>query len=466
MLPYIQLATCVTGYSSSVADAADVVAKYNKRVDDLLIRRDLLIPPNAKYDLTILSAFNFEVYYEADLRECMRKHYLLTVRLFPALTYEAPLSKRRAAGPATPPYRVGVMSGFLRGQNSVNSDFGGMLRRLPSDLFTLIFFSVENKTDQTPFFWVDNAPPYHIVNIEKGGMDKARKCVQKADVDLLLYLDSTMSGDVQQMMMSRLAPVQAVSHGHPVTSGIPSSIMDFFVSWGAAELPTAQNHYTERLKLLPAESMHQYYLPRVDSRGHSVVSGKSMNEVTRESFPTLPPGARWYMCMQKPFKVHPVFDDVCKRILDRDPTGILILHEPTEEENQLIFKMRYASHADRVFFLPHLSHEILMGLYKHSDVVLDSMYAGGCTTTREALEVGAPVVTLPTKYLGGRWSLAYYTIMDYMELVARDEDHYVELAVTVKTEHKEAILERVSNLFYRQEAIESWTQVLIEMIQK
>ena len=52
-----------------------------------------------------------------------------------------------------------------------------------------------------------------------------------------------------------------------------------------------------------------------------------------------------------------------------------------------------------------------MALYSLADVVLDSYHAGGCTTTREALEVGALVVTLPAKYLGSRWSAAYYTIM-------------------------------------------------------
>ena len=45
-------------------------------------------------------------------------------------------------------------------------------------------------------------------------------------------------------------------------------------------------------------------------------------------------------------------------------------------------------------------------LHVVSDVVLDSYPAGGCTTTREALELGKAVVTLPAKYLGARWSLA------------------------------------------------------------
>ena len=50
-----------------------------------------------------------------------------------------------------------------------------------------------------------------------------------------------------------------------------------------------------------------------------------------------------------------------------------------------------------------------MAMYNLCDVVLDSFFFGGDTTSREAFETGAIVVTLPSPYLGGRWTQAYYT---------------------------------------------------------
>ena len=41
---------------------------------------------------------------------------------------------------------------------------------------------------------------------------------------------------------------------------------------------------------------------------------------------------------------------------------------------------------NRVHFIPCQPHNKLMALYNLSDVVLDSYYAGGCTTSREALD--------------------------------------------------------------------------------
>ena len=44
----------------------------------------------------------------------------------------------------------------------------------------------------------------------------------------------------------------------------------------------------------------------------------------------------------------------------------------------------------RVDWLPVLPRTRLLALYHLADVVLDSYYASGCTTTREALEVSTP----------------------------------------------------------------------------
>ena len=116
--------------------------------------------------------------------------------------------------------------------------------------------------------------------------------------------------------------------------------------------------------------------------------------------------------------------------------------------------------------MPQQPHHRLLALYSLADVVLDSYYAGGCTTTREALEVGALVVTLPAKYLGSRWSLAYYSIMGVTDLVAKDKRHYAQLAVRMGTDAAAAadvrrrIRENVHLLFERHEAVREWSALL------
>jgi predicted O-linked N-acetylglucosamine transferase (SPINDLY family) len=297
--------------------------------------------------------------------------------------------------------------------------------------------------------------------------------IENLDLDLLFYLDSTMSSVIQRVMMSKLAQKQAVSHGHPVTSGIPSNIMNYYISWEEAEIESAQEHYTENLILLRKEHMHQYYKPRIDENGNSVISGKPYGYITREYFIKygLSCDGNWYTCMQKPFKLHPEFDYFLQKICSRDDSAKIILHKSDHEEIEKIFKKRFNKFIHQVYFVPALPHHELMGLYKVSDVILDSYYAGGCTTTREALEIGSIVVTLPAKYLGGRWSLAYYNIIGVLDLVAKNKDEYVDIAVKYannKEENikmKQKILNNIHKIFYSEEAVKSWVQVFKNIIQ-
>ena len=141
------------------------------------------------------------------------------------------------------------------------------------------------------------------------------------------------------MSRSHLPVLQATSHGHPVTSGIDSSVMNHYISWAAAELPTAQEHdrhlsplrynaatglcfrwfcfsplptatycylplptvayrylptvqehYTEQLQLLPAHSMHQYY-ERRSLDGVSQNDGQPFAQLTRANFSHLAPAS-------------------------------------------------------------------------------------------------------------------------------------------------------------------------------
>lgn len=457
----LQLATFITSFPSSVRNAARQIAQFHQYMNTVLAKPSLILPPNPQYDLCILSAFNFELYYEANIRDCMHKYYLLSIKMMPSLVYEARVfSMDRKT--------IGIASAHFTPNNSVIADFRGVLQRLDRARFHIVFVNVLEKGHADTFPW----PHERRINVtcgEEGWMDKARADIEALQLDLLLYLDSTMSTSIQQLLMSKLARVQAVSHGHPVTTGIPRSVVDYFVSWGAAELPTAQDHYTEELLLLPAEHMHQYYERRVLPDGRSAISNEpcfNYKRVYFESMYRVPPNKRWYTCMQKPFKLHPEMDEMILGILQRDYQGVVLLHAPDFEETRQIFEARLAEYIHRIYFIPMLPHHILMGLYQLSDVILDSYYAGGCTTTREALEIGAPVVTLPGKYLGGRWSYAYYQIMGYTELIASSKEEYIQLALQVNQTHRSRILEHVHKLFERTEAVASWTSAIETMLEK
>src|SRR5439155_19228973 len=85
--------------------------------------------------------------------------------------------------------------------------------------------------------------------------EAARRLVAEQGLDVLLFTDVGMDALTYTLAFSRMAPVQCVGWGHPVTTGSPT--MDYFVSSELLEVPGADEHYTEQLVRLP--SLGTYY---------------------------------------------------------------------------------------------------------------------------------------------------------------------------------------------------------------
>lgn len=102
-------------------------------------------------------------------------------------------------------------------------------------------------------------------------------------------------------------------------------------------------------------------------------------------------------------------------------------------------------------------------------MILDPTIFCGGNTTLESLAMGTPVVTLPSPYSSGRLTLAMYRRMEFLELVARDADDYVRIALALgrdrerRTAAKHAIAERVPILFEDSGAVRSQERLFEEL---
>jgi hypothetical protein len=134
-----------------------------------------------------------------------------------------------------------VASAFFSHASSVTDDFRGVLERLPRAVFAVTYlYFMEAPLPPDPF--ILKREDAHLLVRGRGPrwFSDAQRDIAALQLDVLLYLDLTMSTWIQKVAYSRLAAVQATSHGHPVTSGIPKHIMQYYISWAAAERPLAQ----------------------------------------------------------------------------------------------------------------------------------------------------------------------------------------------------------------------------------
>ncbi|CBJ29260.1 putative methyltransferase [Ectocarpus siliculosus] len=349
-------------------------------------------------------------------------------------------------------------------------------------------------------------------------LHSARRAVSQEKLDVLVYPDLGMEPLTYFLAFARLAPVQCVWWGHPVTPSTGS--VDYFLSLDV-ELEGGQDDYLEQMVRmdvvntahfkqmaawvsdlgLPSEppgrrdnnrdkgpqSPLSFTNGGVESLSTSLPStiksssNADMADVLQisvpyadlaaaEAGPTTPataattgvaarthnehdvtigeqdagPSCRHkYLVMGRLFKLHPDFDAAIEGILEGDKDGcVILIHETKDEEWTRVVWSRLRDvlaprgrtpstcMCDGLFGRLRIMHHWLYPqALRRATAVLDTFPYGGCLTVLEGLSNGVPVVTLPAKYVRGRFALAMYQQMGYTELVADDVQEYVSLAV-------------------------------------
>ena len=85
--------------------------------------------------------------------------------------------------------------------------------------------------------------------------------------------------------------------------------------------------------------------------------------------------------------------------------------------------------AERIHILPPLAHSEFVALFEVCDVVLDPFHYSGGNTSLEAFPSGSPIVTWPGKVHAGTSYAGLYRLMGITDAIARDHDHYIQLAI-------------------------------------
>lgn len=356
-------------------------------------------------------------YHNEDDRALLERLSRLVRRRVPALNYAAAAD---AAGRAADGrIRVGFLSECFVAGHTLSKLYEGFLRRLDRARFEVVAIHAMRWAP-----WWSRQPLSAAADRaltlpdDLPGMQAA---VAAEGLDVLFYTDIGMTPTSWLLAHARLAPVQAVGWGHPITSGIDT--LDYFVSADAIEPPGAEAHYSERLIRLRRLPCH--YVPLLAPT--RIPDRRSMG---------LPEGATLYGCPQSLFKFHPDFDAVLAAISEGDPDGRIVLLEGGQPEPSARLRARWARSApilnERVLFLPRLPLDGFMALMAHIDVLLDPPHFGSGNTLYEAMVYGTPIVTWPGRFARGRIVAAAYRQMGVADApVAATLDGYAPLALAL-----------------------------------
>ena len=374
---------------------------------------------DAGHALAQASWTNFFLAYQGgDDRALQARYGDLLVRLLepvvPALF--GPRSRQGSQGRRL---RVGFLSHFLV-DGTVGRYFAPWITRLDRTRFEVFVYHSNERADALTQSLAAAATFRPLA----GQSIVARAEQVLADgLDVLLYPELGMHNVTYLMAAMRLAPVQCCAWGHPDTSGHRN--IDWFLSCEAMETAASQDHYRERLALLPGIGT-RYELPGMPTAASRAALG-------------LPAGRTLYLVPQSLFKIHPDTDDLVAQVLARDPEGVAVFLVSPLEAVTRAFAVRLAKTlggrgvalADRVLFLPRLSHGDYLRVNAACDVMLDTPHWSGGNTSLDAIACGLPIVTCPGDLMRSRQSAAMLEMLGVPELVARDSGEYVEVAARV-----------------------------------
>jgi protein O-GlcNAc transferase len=314
--------------------------------------------------------------------------------------------------------RIGFVSAFFC-DHTIGDLNRGIIAHLSRAEFEVFVFSVGRHDDAIAHLIRSHADHYQVL---PQALPEAEREIASAGLDVLFYTDIGMEPFTYFLAFSRLAPVQCVTWGHPVTTGIDT--IDYYLSSVWQEPGRAEEHYSERLvrlSLLPA-----FYHP-----------APQPVPMTRAEF-GLPGAAHLYVCPQSLFKFHPDFDGVLRGILECDPQAQIVLPEGHVPHWSAKLRSRFGrmmpQAVNRIRFLPRVGYNQYLQLLQTCDVMLDPLHFGGGKTTLDALGLGVPIVTLPGQYMRGRATYACYRQMGIEDCIADDAEDYVRKAVRLAVE--------------------------------
>jgi predicted O-linked N-acetylglucosamine transferase (SPINDLY family) len=411
----IKLATMLPVIYESVQDVPKARRKFKDNLDALL-KEDLSLKDPAFE----IGQTNFYLAYQGrGDRELQVKIAQLYERACPLLLYTSPHCAHAAEPKKTGKIKVGFVSRFFR-DHTVGHLMCGILANLSQRAFSTTVFSFPHEPDNVSKFIAEHAD--RVITLPST-VNGARIRIAQEEVDILYYADIGMDPVTYCLAFSRLAPVQCVTWGHPVTTGIKT--IDYFVSSELLEPDRAERHYSEKLVRLRHLPTYYFKPPRP-------VSG-----TTRRNLGFAKEGAL-YLCPQSLFKIHPDFDQFLGGILQRVPQGEVVLLEGhcRAWSASLMRRLQKAipDVVGRVRFHPRLSRKDYIDLLSVADVILDPVHWSGGNTTFEALSLGIPIVTLPSEFMRGRVTYGCYRQMGMMDCVASTREEYVALAVRLGTD--------------------------------
>jgi len=256
------------------------------------------------------------------------------------------------------------------------------------------------------------AQPRNVVF--RSGTSKLEEVLSN-DFQMVYYADIGMNPESVWLSNLRLAPIQAVGYGHPVSTF--GSQIDYFIGGMDVELAEdAEKNYSERLVLIPGIGAHPVYPDYTPQR------------------PTLPAEPVTINCSWGYAKINYPMIVNLRAIQKRArrpvryqffPSWSLANYNATVPFRREIYDV----FGDTAVVIGNQRYDVYMQFAENAHLSIDSYPFGGYNTIVDSLHLARPVVTYEGTRFANRAASALLRRLDLDELVAHSDEEYIEKTV-------------------------------------
>ena len=404
----------------------DARSRFSRGLDELAIvvpEHSAALAATEVADRLVWS--NFLLAYHGENDRPLQQRYASIVRRGVEALDRPVAGKGRSASAATTGQRlrVGFVSSFFR-DGTVGRYFERWITGLDRERFEVCVYHLGAGLDALGRRLALRADM--VREMPRWPPSRVIQAISDDAPDVLVYPEIGMDATCVVLAAIRLAPLQCVAWGHPVTTGMPS--IDVFFSCATMEPDDFADHYAERVVLLPGIGTEYALPPAASNIGRPRLG--------------LPEEGTLFLCPQSLFKIHPDDDVLYARVLAEVPGASLVLFHGRHPRITAGYVERMGAACERagvdmpsrVHWLPQCDHETYLAINNSCTAMLDTTRWSGGNTTLDALATGLPVVALPGRFMRARQSAAMLRLLGLDELVSRDDDNYVQLAARLASD--------------------------------
>ena len=384
---------------------------------------------------------------------------------------------------------VGFISKFFVINHSHGQLLEGIIRLLDRSIFYVVALVIPNP--QNHILPSIEASADYIVRLPFA-LKEVRSTISDLMLDILVYADMLSEPLTYFMGLgSRMAPVQCLFWGNPVTSGTPDNI-DYFITgeWMETEgMGASHDTYDPRSEKVYTKQSStkiptQYTEQTVRLRGQGIWYDRipvPSNLNMPNSFETVSnedmvwpwqkvEGTVTFICAQSVFKLHPDYDIIIRDILERTPNSHLVLLRGrrqtwTEMVQNRMKKVMPSNIYQRIHFTPRVGNSNdYLRILGRADIILHPFPFGGSKTSADAILLNKPTVVLVTDKLRCRMAYSFFVTMGIYETIVYTEDDYVQKAVDLGL--NKSLREKISarmqesspKIWERLEVVDAWAR--------